>query len=667
MHKNVNHHKRKLAEFGQNSPVRHQWKVLALFMAFSAISLLSACGDEKTSGCNDTTLALCEKVNCDDHGVCAVTTTGKAQCICDPGYQNSVGDLLHCEKTDPRCDGITCDSHGVCIIDGDNPKCYCHTGYQSPNDEPLHCIEVPVQKSCENVICSGHGTCVMDETKNAPVCRCDDGYVTHNDTKCVSKDYPCDDNCEKFGTCSITTEGETICFCHEGYHHPEGDLTSCHSDESRCEMYDCDGHGTCFKDDDYVLKCYCDKGYYSPEGDYLHCIEDKPVQKTCDGITCSGHGTCVMDDTTHSPVCQCENGYERIHDTKCVSESIDPNADENHNYMRDKYETAEDQGKDCLDGHNTTCIDGFCDSFIGYKCSTKCTNDSECISDEYMCRSDGRCAPKEFVIVWNIKRADWKTISFPGGHGTGCNFNIDWGDGSTESFDHCQPIITHDYAKIGEYTIKVTGTIINWSCNCLTKDLNISFGSGAKPSYDDCADKSSTYNLCGYGEGGAGDSLKIISFGPVGLGPEAFAVKPQVDVNQAVDIPNSMLMTNMSRMFYAVYLFCIGDACSATPIPPAIGHWDTSRSIDMSFMFSKYSSFNEDISHWDTSKVKNMANMFAGAGAFNQSLEFWDVSHLESYKDMFTKSALSQENWNKMKANPGWSALDETVLGIPNN
>jgi surface protein len=43
-----------------------------------------------------------------------------------------------------------------------------------------------------------------------------------------------------------------------------------------------------------------------------------------------------------------------------------------------------------------------------------------------------------------------------------------------------------------------------------------------------------------------------------------------------------------------------------------IENWDVSKVTDMSFMFNKAKSFNEDISNWDVSNVTDMEWMFFG-------------------------------------------------------
>ena len=61
----------------------------------------------------------------------------------------------------------------------------------------------------------------------------------------------------------------------------------------------------------------------------------------------------------------------------------------------------------------------------------------------------------------------------------------------------------------------------------------------------------------------------------------------------------------------------------------------TTRVTNMSQMFYKNSSFNQDIGNWDTSKVTNMSWMFYSAQAFDQPLNNWDTSNVTSMIQMF--------------------------------
>ncbi|MBQ1927374.1 MAG: BspA family leucine-rich repeat surface protein, partial [Proteobacteria bacterium] len=294
--------------------------------------------------------------------------------------------------------------------------------------------------------------------------------------------------------------------------------------------------------------------------------------------------------------------------------------DENHNHMSDKFETAKDQGVDCSEKHHAGCIDGFCDSFLDYKCSTRCKSDNQCVSGDYFCRDDGRCVPKAFVSVWSIPDdVDDPTIVFPGGRGTGCNYTIDWGDGSKESFKNCVKVHYHSYAAGGEYTVTVTGKIFNWSClapyDITDTDMGLHYLVAGTiqlfmPS-EDLIDSVKWVESSSY----CNKSLKEIrSFGPVTFSEGAFFNADQLNKISDVDIPNAN-HTNMTGMFYHALAF-----------NQPLEKWNTSRGKTMNEMFEYADSFNQPLEKWDMSHVTSIMYMFRGATAFNQPLEKWNVS-----------------------------------------
>ena len=365
--------------------------------------------------------------------------------------------------------------------------------------------------------------------------------------------------------------------------------------------------------------------------------------------------------------------------------------DNNNNHMIDRYETAKDQGVDCAEKHHAGCIDGFCDSFIGYKCSTRCTSDEQCVSGEFFCRDDGRCAPKAFVSVWNVNR-DNGDIVFPGGRGRGCNYTIDWGDGIHEDYTDCSKYRVHTYTHAGDYTITVTGTLLNWTC---APDGYVDFDETEK---DDLHP-----HLCArelpYCKGGV---KEIRSFGPVMLGKGAFFSANLLNKISEIDIPNANF-TSAQGFFLDAELFnqpienwdiskvndtilMFGGAKSfnqplkkwdtsnvidmdgmfmgAASFNQPLQNWDTSKVTNMNGMFAKAASFNQPIEKWNTSNVKDMSFMFNGAVSFNQPLENWDLSNVKDYDVMFENSGLSKDNWEKMKKNKSWADKAEK-LGLP--
>ncbi len=79
-----------------------------------------------------------------------------------------------------------------------------------------------------------------------------------------------------------------------------------------------------------------------------------------------------------------------------------------------------------------------------------------------------------------------------------------------------------------------------------------------------------------------------------------------------------------------------------------INAWDTSKVIDMSYMFGGTLSFNQPLDKWNVANVENMAFMFGGAGSFNQNINSWDTSSVRNMAGMFwTAIAFNQplDNW----------------------
>ena len=435
--------------------------------------------------------------------------------------------------------------------------------------------------------------------------------------------------------------------CDTGYHTDDSNPLSCIADIDPCDGVTCSEHGTCTPDAKGNAVCICDTGYHTDDSNPLSCIADIDP---CDGITCSDHGTCTLD-TEGAALCVCDSGYVNASATECEIEIIDIDG----NYMKDIYDTAPDHGKSCISDHDKGCSTGFCDSFMGYKCSTKCTDDSQCVSSDYFCRNDGRCAPKVFESVWKVSTDD-STLFFPGGSGDTCNYTIDWGDGSTDSYTSCEEYHSHTYASAGTYNIKVTGTINKWSCDTF---VNANLDPSICDTFCNDAEDDVIYAMCMEACGktqraicgndlsmdGIVDKFPVLigieSFGPVGLTSRSFANANQLTYVSSKDIPNANTLTDMGSMFSGAVLF-----------NSDIGNWDTSQTQTMSYMFYGASSFNQSLSAWDTSNVTRMDYMFCYASAFNGDISGWDTSNVTGMGYMFDgASAFNQplNSWNTSK------------------
>ena len=98
------------------------------------------------------------------------------------------------------------------------------------------------------------------------------------------------------------------------------------------------------------------------------------------------------------------------------------------------------------------------------------------------------------------------------------------------------------------------------------------------------------------------------------------------------DVSNVTLMSNMFN--------------GATAFNQPLDNWDVSSVIDMSNMFNNASSFNQNINNWNVSNVTNMSNMFQTATSFNQPLTTWDVSAVTDMSLMFNSTSSFNQNIN---------------------
>lgn len=191
------------------------------------------------------------------------------------------------------------------------------------------------------------------------------------------------------------------------------------------------------------------------------------------------------------------------------------------------------------------------------------------------------------------------------------NYDVDWGDGQTDTGVTSSTGITHTYATGGEYDIKISGVF-------------------SKMHYNNNSEAHKIIEIKNWG---------IIQWTSFDL---SFYGAENLDVT-ATDSPDLSNCTKLARMF---------SGCSSLiNANGSIGNWDTSTITDMHAMFSG-SSFNQDINNWDVSNVTTFGvgfnrGMFA-ASQFNQPLSNWDVSSCTAFTEMFENNTVFNQdlsNW----------------------
>ena len=482
-----------------------------------------------------------------------------------------------------KCEGATVPCNGVCL--GVSEVC--------GSTEPLHDSgeECSSNEQCKSGICVDWTCMVAPYGTTSGDCSADYGCV------CPSE---CPLGCDDSGRCiSCPDECTNGCNLLSLECCPENCREGCDS-AGKCLcpgncQFGCDSDGVCIMNPNCANgwirdgSCACPQECIYGCDDLGSCYEPTPCDETCKGSRyCNPDNLCVFVDA-------------------------------NHNHMHDKYETAPKQGEYCLSSYD--CADGpgsaeddkddpnvFCDSFIGYRCSTKCTSDDECVDDgnyHYICREDGRCAPDTFTTVWKIPFSD-RMLTLPKGDNT-CDFEIDWGDGSTEtiSCEHTESI-SHIYIAGGEYVVKIRGDYNGFAFadgNPFTER-----GSAANKALRNSAPK----------------LIEIRSFGPVKLATYAFFYCTHLVKISSVDIPDLSDSDNLDLFFY-----------NATNFNDDIENWDVSNIEYMFKTFSGAISFNQPLAWWDTFSVLGFESTFEFALSFNQSLNMWDTSNAEYMNGMF--------------------------------
>lgn len=180
-----------------------------------------------------------------------------------------------------------------------------------------------------------------------------------------------------------------------------------------------------------------------------------------------------------------------------------------------------------------------------------------------------------------------------------CNFNVDWGDGVSESINDCSDVdATHTYASSERRWITISGTLEGFS-----------FGETSN----------------------AKDPLKLIDvhqWGSIALGNSGGYFSGAANMNfSATDSPSLDGTTNFNSAFQG-----------ATAFNSPLNDWDVSDVTSMYGAFNGASSFNQPLNFWDVSHVNQMALMFIDAVAFNQDISSWDVSSVTQMYWMFFRA-----------------------------
>ncbi len=210
-----------------------------------------------------------------------------------------------------------------------------------------------------------------------------------------------------------------------------------------------------------------------------------------------------------------------------------------------------------------------------------------------------------FITTWKTSAAN-ETITIPTYPGESYNYNVDWGDGNSNSGYYGNA--SHIYATAGTYTVSISGDF-------------------PRIYFNNSGDRLKIQSIEQWG------NIQWSSMNSAFMGAENL-------VSHATDMPDLSMVSDMYGMFAFARKFN-GDA--------QFGNWNVGNVTDMKGMFAGASVFNYPIGSWNVGNVTTMESMFFGATIFNQPLGNWNVSSVTTMRSMFqTAYGFNQSlnNWN---------------------
>ncbi|PHN95387.1 hypothetical protein CSC80_08665 [Maribacter sp. 6B07] len=216
---------------------------------------------------------------------------------------------------------------------------------------------------------------------------------------------------------------------------------------------------------------------------------------------------------------------------------------------------------------------------------------------------------QSFTSIWNTNNTETGSslnneVTIPTNPAfTTYNYNVDWGDGSSDT--GITGNITHTYANPSTYTIEISGTF------------------------------PSIY----FNDDNASDKLKIIeilAWGTIQWQTMENAFYGCENLNfDLIDSPDLTQVTSLKNMFRG-----------GTSFNGIVNDWDISTITDLSGTFANCNTFNRPLDLWDTSNVTDMSETFYGANQFNEPLDNWNTSAVTIMKGMFRGAARFNQNIN---------------------
>ena len=265
------------------------------------------------------------------------------------------------------------------------------------------------------------------------------------------------------------------------------------------------------------------------------------------------------------------------------------------------------------------------------------------------------CLEDGFVTTWETT-TDNESITIPT-TGSGYNYTVDWGDGTTETGFIGDA--THEYAVAGLYEVKIAGNFPRiYFNNSGDKDKILSVDQWGNIAWTNFTD---AFFGC--------INLDVIAIDAPDLSNVQYLIRTfnsctRLGTSESLDFSN--WDTSGILAFGGAFQNAIAFNSET------IKNWDVGKCNGFVQMFSGATSFNQDMSNWNiganSNGTRNMLLMFNNATNFNQSLGSWDISKVTNMNNMLNNSGLSQQNYDATLI--GWATdasgdLSDGIDDIP--
>jgi hypothetical protein len=305
-------------------------------------------------------------------------------------------------------------------------------------------------------------------------------------------------------------------------------------------------------------------------------------------------------------------------------------------------------------------------------------------------------APLAFISQWktdNAGASNNNQITLPLISTGNYNFEVDWGDGNTNTITAWNdPATTHTYAAPGTYTVTITGTIRSFSFNFVgDKDKLIDviqcgpLEIEERYAFSNCANLSWTATDPLLLSSGATD-LSYMWYNCTGIDPNisdwgsdisnVTIIRNMFDGTDSFtqDLSGWVLsgLTGLSSMT-AVFQNCTFAGKMFSTVPSTVTgmnscfrnsnfagadltgmtSWDVSGVTDMNLLAQDALNFNPDIGGWTTTALSSCPQSFQRATSFNRDLSSWDITNCTSADSMYDgATAMSNANYSALLI--GW-------------